>query len=148
MINPERLSRTQFRFKRSGIHGHITGYQEEVNLNELENSNTSLSINRGYSSKSESLRGNTSFYHFNQGLIQQAATEREPKDSGLNLHRNEHGLFDIPPGFVRGLEVGGGGSGSGSLDIEPASSEEEEEDSLEGFTFLLHLGQHSINLQF
>ena len=50
-----------------------------------------------------------------RGLIQQAATEREPKDSGLNLHRNEHGLFDIPPGFVRGLEVGGGGSGSGSL---------------------------------
>lgn len=133
VINPERLSRTQFRFKRSGIHGHITGYQEEVNLNELENSNTSLSINRGYSSKSESLRGNTSFLPFQPGgLIQQAATEREPKDSGLNLHRNEHGLFDIPPGFVRGLEVGGGGSGSGSLDIEPASSEEEEEDSLEG----------------
>ncbi|KAL6450075.1 SKI2 Antiviral helicase SKI2 [Candida maltosa Xu316] len=108
VINPERLNRTRFRFKRSGIHGEVSGYQEEINLNELGSSNTSLSINRSYTSKNESLRGNTSFLPFQPGgLIQQAATEREPKDSTSNLHRNEHGLFDIPPGFQRGLEVGG-----------------------------------------
>ena len=61
VVNPERLNRTRFRFKRSGIDGHITGYQEEINLNELGNSNTSLSINRGYTSKSESLRGKPVF---------------------------------------------------------------------------------------
>ncbi|KAK6897525.1 Antiviral helicase SKI2 [Candida tropicalis] len=130
VVNPERLNRTRFRFKRSGIDGHITGYQEEINLNELGNSNTSLSINRGYTSKSESLRGKTSFLPFQPGgLIQQAAADRESKDSSSNLHRNEYGLFDVPPGFQRGLEVGS--EKADRLDIEELNDDGTVEDKEE-----------------
>lgn len=127
VVNPERLNRTRFRFKRSGIDGHITGYQEEINLNDLGNSNTSLSINRSYASKNESLRGNNSFLPFQPGgLIQQATADREPKNTSLNLHRNEYGLYDIPPGFQRGLDVGSGKTGS--LDIGELPDEVTEQD--------------------
>ncbi|KAG5420350.1 SKI2 [Candida metapsilosis] len=108
IINPSSLNRTRIRFKRSGIEGKISGYREEVDLNEVNASaSNSLSINRDYSSKSESIRGKTGFLPFQPGgLLQQASMDREVKDATSNLHRNEYGLFDIPPGLSRDLEVG------------------------------------------
>ncbi|KAI5964427.1 SKI2 [Candida theae] len=108
VINPSSLNRTKIRFKRSGIQGKISGYREEVDLNQVNaTGSNSLSINRDYSSKSESIRGKSGFLPFQPGgLLQQASIDREVKDTTANLHRNEYGLFDVPPGLSRGLEVG------------------------------------------
>ncbi|EDK44929.1 antiviral helicase SKI2 [Lodderomyces elongisporus NRRL YB-4239] len=107
VTNPTSLNRTKYRFKRTGIDGQISGYQEEVDLKETNfSASTSLSVNRDYTSKSQSLRGETGFLPFQPGgLIQQASQDREIKDSTLNLHRSEYGLFDIPPGFSRGVNL-------------------------------------------
>ena len=63
------------------------------------------------------------------GLIQQAAADRESKDSSSNLHRNEYGLFDVPPGFQRGLEVGS--EKADRLDIEELNDDGTVEDKEE-----------------
>ncbi|CAK9437421.1 uncharacterized protein LODBEIA_P17990 [Lodderomyces beijingensis] len=136
VINPGSLNRTKFRFKRTGIHGDISGYQEEVDLKKVNSSaSNSLHIGRDYSSKSESLRGQSGFLPFQPGgLIQQAAQDREVKDNTSSLHRNDYGLFDIPPGFTRGLQVGGGGGGDDD------DEEEEEEEGLD-----LETGEENID---
>lgn len=125
VINPSSLNRTKIRFKRSGIEGKISGYCEEVDLNEVNASaSNSLSINRDYSSKSDSIRGKTGFLPFQPGgLLQQASIDREVKDATSNLHRNDYGLFDIPPGLSRGLEVGDSQS---LTDLEDLNKEEED----------------------
>ncbi|KAI5970688.1 SKI2 [Candida margitis] len=124
VINPSSLNRTKIRFKRSGIEGKISGYREEVDLNEANASaSNSLSINRDYSSKSDSIRGKSGFLPFQPGgLLQQASMDREVKDATSNLHRNEYGLFDIPPGLSRGLEVG---EAKGLTELEDLSRGEE-----------------------
>lgn len=126
VINPSSLNRTKIRFKRSGIEGKISGYREEVDLNAVNAyASNSLSINRDYTSKSESLRGKTGFLPFQPGgLLQQASMDREVKDATSNLHRNEYGLFDIPPGLSRGLDVG---ETKGLAELEDLSKEEEDQ---------------------
>ncbi|KAI5962605.1 SKI2 [Candida pseudojiufengensis] len=136
IINPPTSNRTKFRFKRSGIEGRISGYQEEIDLNEVNSSaSNSLSINRDYSSKSESLRGRSGFLPFQPGgLIHQQA--QETKDNTSNLHRNEYGLFDIPPGFERGLEVG---ESSSVLDFGEEDNDIEENE--------IHVNQHDVRVE-
>jgi len=104
---PQPLNRTSYRFKRSGIACEVSGYSEEMKLGAIDNANSgnSLSINRKFTSKQESLRGKTSFLPFQPGGLLAQAQKDTMKDEVSFLHRNEHGLFDIPQGLSRGLSI-------------------------------------------
>ncbi|KAG7660967.1 SKI2 [[Candida] subhashii] len=149
IINPERQNRTRFRFKRQGITGEIGGYSEEVVLNESgigSSGSGSMSVNRGYSSKNESIRGRTSFLPFQPGGLMAKARKDEDGDGNrrnnvamLGLHRNEIGLFDVPPGFARGLSIG---DEMKELDIsELGEGEMVDEDESDG---VISMRQHTV----
>ncbi|CAN3374969.1 hypothetical protein DIURU_000253 [Diutina rugosa] len=106
LTQPEAINRTTFRFKRKGINGAISGYSEEIKKDAVgqANSMNSLSVTRKFSSKSESLRGKTSFLPFQPGGLVSSSTQ-PPRDDSEFLHRNDQGLFDIPQGFERGLRL-------------------------------------------
>lgn len=106
---PKPISRTLFRFKRSGIEGGISGYNEEVRVADIDNANSgnSLSINRKYTSKTESIKGKTSFLPFQPGgIVTKVQQGNAPNDEATYLHKSEYGLFDVPQGFTRGLDLG------------------------------------------
>lgn len=105
---PKPISRTSFRFKRSGMDGTIGGYKEELRLSDLDNANSSnsLSINRKFTSKNDALRGKSTFLPFQPGgLVDKKTVINAAKDESAFLHRNEIGLFDIPQGMTRGLNI-------------------------------------------
>lgn len=101
---PNPIGRTRFRFKRSGINGTIDSYKEEINLSEVDNatSSNSLSMNRKFNNRSDSLRGKSSYLPFQPGGL---IDSQYGKDNDTFLHKTPHGLFDIPPGFDRGLNL-------------------------------------------
>jgi antiviral helicase SKI2 len=102
---PKPIGRTSFRFKRNGISGDIAGYKEELKIGDVDNatSGNSLSIQRKHTSKSEALRGKTSFLPFQPGGLLNQQKAQVPTVDLKFLHRNEVGLFDIPQGLSRGL---------------------------------------------
>lgn len=105
---PQPISRTSFRFKRSGIAGTIDGYKEELRLSDMDNANSSnsLSVTRKFTSKSDSLRGKSTFLPFQPGgLLDKKSVINAAKDESTFLHRNDIGLFDIPQGLSRGLNI-------------------------------------------
>lgn len=135
LIFPKPLSRTSFRFKRSGISGEICGYNEEIKKGDVNNANSgnSLSINRKFTSKQDSLRGKTSFLPFQPGgLLAQTQKEEATRDETSFLHRDDLGLFDIPQGLSRGLNVSGGND-EGYQDLNQII--EEDDDSIDGVKF-------------
>lgn len=103
---PKPIGRTTFRFKRSGISGKINSYKEEFQIEDLDNANSgnSLSLNRKFTSKAESLKGKTSFLPFQPGGLISNAKVSQTSESML-LHRNKFGLYDTPQGLSRGLNV-------------------------------------------
>lgn len=125
---PDVIGRTGFRFKRSGISGNIDSYKEEVRLNEIDNANStnSLSITREFTSKADSVKGKTSYLPFQPGgLVGNKLSQS--KDETAFLHKDEHGLFDIPQGFSRGLNL----NANENLDSEVVSIDNEDSDKLE-----------------
>jgi antiviral helicase SKI2 len=108
MTVPAAISRTLFRFKRSGIAGSVSGYREELSVDEVDNAtaSNSLLVNRKFTPKSEAQQAR--FLPFQPGgLVQQKALGK--KDETALLHRSAAGLFDVPQGLLRGLNVGAGG---------------------------------------
>lgn len=113
LVQPEPVSRSSFRFKRSGIKGEILGYKEEVKVSEIDNATAanSLSIARKYGLKQDAVSGKSNFLPFQPGglLSKALATQTVTNSQQLSelhfLHRNSRGLFDIPPGFTHGLRL-------------------------------------------
>lgn len=103
LLTPESIGRTAYRFNRVGIEGKINSYKEEFRLASVADATTSTSINRKYGSKSDALRGKSSFLPFKPGGI--SLITAAPKDETLLLKRNEYGLFDTPQGLSRGLDI-------------------------------------------
>ncbi|KAK6453774.1 NUC185 domain-containing protein [Scheffersomyces xylosifermentans] len=103
---PERITRTEFRLERNAFSGAVEGYKEELRIDDLDNATAgnSMSINRKYTSKNESFRGDSSFLPFRPGGLIGETTKEEKKEAET-LHRDEHGLYDHPPGLSRGLKV-------------------------------------------
>lgn len=130
---PKSIGRTSFRFKRLGIDGNISGIQEELRLDEVDNANASnsLSVNRKFTPKSE--QNLARYLPFQPGgLVQQKTSmaQQKAKDETSFLHRNaETGLFDIPQGFSRGLSWGGNNDDGSIKQLENELDAEEEEDS-------------------
>ncbi|OBA19905.1 antiviral helicase [Metschnikowia bicuspidata var. bicuspidata NRRL YB-4993] len=121
LIQPEAIHRTSFRFKRGGIEGSVTGFQEELRLSEVDNANAtnSLSINRRLGAKLDAVQGKSNYLPFQPGgILNKTQTNQSLKKLNVNpefqfLHKNDQGLFDIPQGMLRGLDLG---ESSGSQD--------------------------------
>lgn len=121
---PSLLNRTSIRFKRAGIKGSIVSFKEEfVN----EDSASSLSVNRQYSGNSRlNVKGSTSSLPFLPGGLDSGTTNNNSTDVEArrtkNLHRDKFGLFDIPQGFTRGLQV----SDPTTIDLDIISAEKKD----------------------
>lgn len=106
LINmPELLNRTSIRFKRAGINGSIVSYKEEFIP---DDTSLSLSMNRKYTGNSKlNVKGNTSSLPFLPGGFKNSDdSNNEDEPSNIrNLHRDQYGLFDVPQGFSRGLQL-------------------------------------------
>ncbi|QPG73026.1 hypothetical protein FOA43_000330 [Brettanomyces nanus] len=102
---PPLADRTCIRFKRQGIEGSIVSYDEQFDISLLESSmsaSNSLSVKRKFTSKSQALRGTSTNLPFQPGGIM---SSHVLQDATKYLHRDSHGLFDIPQGFKRGLKL-------------------------------------------
>lgn len=108
---PKPINKTAYYLKRKGLDCRIVSYEEKTNLKELEtaNASNSLSLNRSINTHGNIIKGSTSQLPFTPGGIPMNALN-VPEDgistSGVTaklLHKDEHGLFDIPKGFVRGI---------------------------------------------
>ncbi|CAR26560.1 hypothetical protein ZYGR_0H03770 [Zygosaccharomyces rouxii] len=108
---PEPINRTSFHLRRKGIDGHVSSYEEEVDLKEVANANAanSLSLNRGIDTHSNSVRGSTAQLPFMPGGVSMTAVQTTQGMSSVAastkmLHKDDQGLFDVPRGFDRGIE--------------------------------------------
>lgn len=128
LVTPKSIGRTTVRFKRSGISGKIDSYTEEVKLELVDNasSGNSLSINRKFTSKDESLRGKTTFLPFQPGGLLQNDSKVDKKKDTQFLHRSGIGLYDHPEGLSRGLNLDTDG---GSDEILALDEQEENEEA-------------------
>lgn len=135
LVQPQPISRTSFRFKRSSLAGKISGYQEEIRLSEVDNatSTNSLSINRKHGQKLEATSGRSNYLPFQPGgLLNKVQTNQvlnlQQKSEFQFLHRNELGLYDVPQGLLRGLNLQGlTDHADGIVDL--ASDEEDEKET-------------------
>lgn len=141
LLQPKSISRTSFRFKRAGLEGKILGYEEEIRLSEVDNatSTNSLSINRKYGLKQDATSGRSNFLPFQPGgILNKAQTNQTlntlQKSEFQFMHRNELGLFDIPQGLLRGLNLKESDNADGIEDLvadkeDDAEIEEDEKHS-------------------
>lgn len=133
LIQPEPISRSSFRFKRSGLKGEIVGYNEEIKVSEVDNATSanSLSINRKYGLKQDATSGKSNYLPFQPGglfsntLTNQTLNTQQNFSEFQFLHKNSLGLFDVPPGFSRGLNITGAADTSEGID--QLEGEEQEE---------------------
>ncbi|QNP95492.1 YALIA101S15e02036g1_1 [Yarrowia lipolytica] len=124
---PEATVRTDVQFDRLGIDGHITGYKEcTVSGGDLNNKN-SMSVNRAAGSKLDFVRGRSGFMPFAPGGVDLA----EKQEQGQLLHRDSHGLFDVAPGFERGLDIVGSVAEADS-ELGALAKDERDEESTTG----------------
>lgn len=123
IIQPPSIARTAFRFKREGIDGHVTDSVEEVKVLEIDNANAtnSYSVSRKLGPKLDSLKGKSSFLPFQPGGLfnktetNQALNANNAASEFRFLHKNDKGLFDIPLGMSRGLDLGLASTGGTDL---------------------------------
>lgn len=126
---PESIKRSSFRSKRRGISGEVVSFKEELNTQELINSNSanSISLNRSIGN-SNSIKGDTSQLPFKPGgLNLQSNNSNTAKDQTKLLPRDEHGLFNVPNGLSRGLKLSIGSS----EDLNELEEEHQEEDGFD-----------------
>ncbi|KAF3990129.1 hypothetical protein FT663_01501 [Candidozyma haemuli var. vulneris] len=158
LVQPEPIKRSSFRFKRSGLKGEIVGYKEEIKISEVDNATSanSLSINRKYGSKQDATSGKSNYLPFQPGGLfsgtstNQALNTKQHLSEFQFLHKNNLGLFDVPPGFSRGLNISGAAENSEGvheLDSEGEDVEESpKEDGEPGSTDLMgNVGQDESN---
>ena len=108
---PQPITKTSYIFKRKGIAGRISSHKEEVSLKEIAkaNASNSLSLTRSIDYHNNTIRGTTAQLPFTPGGIsmKSAVTPEEEVSSTSHatrlLHKDDQGLFDIPPGMKSGI---------------------------------------------
>lgn len=98
---PDTRSNTGVRFKRAGLEGRVVAYEEySITSDALsKTAKNSLSINRKTSSKLDFIQGRAGFMPFTPGGVELPETPVNKQA----LHRDDNGLYDVPPGFPRGF---------------------------------------------
>ncbi|SSD60518.1 related to Antiviral helicase SKI2 [Saccharomycodes ludwigii] len=112
-------SRTNYHFKRTGIEGRIFDYEEKVNLDDVKDANASnsLSLTRKIDNMQHTIQGGVSNLPFTPGGIilntnsnigttvvdTNTFIATPTKTASSLLHKDDYGLFDIPPTLERGI---------------------------------------------
>ncbi|KAF6011674.1 hypothetical protein HII13_002139 [Brettanomyces bruxellensis] len=108
MADPVLTDRTQIQSRREGIAGSVVSYKEKFDRKLATSSllaSASSSMNRQYVSGGTSFNGVIKGTPFMEtGEMEKQQAERAAKAT-RHLHRDEHGLFDVPEGFERGLKL-------------------------------------------
>lgn len=130
---PSIESRTRLHFKRAGLEGKVVGIEEFTLSGAADaNSKNSLSMGREVGSKLEFVRGRAGFMPFMPGGIESTAAPATA-EGGLSLHRDELGLFDVPPTFARGLQVASKAVSQDDMSaLNKGLEDDEEEDDEDG----------------
>ncbi|GMM34329.1 SKI complex RNA helicase subunit [Saccharomycopsis crataegensis] len=141
---PEPDDNIILKFKRRGIKGSIDSYSEELDLTQLNSKNTanSLSMNRKFGSKKDAVKGKTTQLPFMPGgFIMEDNSPKHLENLKL-LHKDKDGLYDLPNGLPRGLEIGNDTGVSGLKELEDSLNDvaqynfkEEAEDDIEDEVF-------------
>jgi antiviral helicase SKI2 len=115
-------TRTVVRFKRQGLQGKVTGYEEVTLPAHSATAKNSTSLLRKPASRAEFVRGAAGFFPFTPGgldgveavaaLEDQAIRGTQPTFGAVKVNSlervidfgKEGGLLQIPPGFARGLD--------------------------------------------
>ncbi|GMM57105.1 SKI complex RNA helicase subunit [Maudiozyma humilis] len=108
---PMPISRTSYIFKRKGIAGRINSHKEEVSLKEIAkaNASNSLSLTRSIDYHNNTIRGTTAQLPFTPGGISMKSNNSPDQEVSSMvhatklLHKDEQGLFDVPPGMKVGI---------------------------------------------
>lgn len=144
-------TRTVVRFKRQGLQGKVTGYEEVTVPAHSATAKNSTSLLRKPANRADFVRGAAGFFPFTPGgldgveavaaLEDQALQNRQPfiasvKSNSLDRvidFSAEGGLLQIPPGFTRGLDFSKARAKGGNdvaRQVEEALGEEPEVSSL------------------
>lgn len=101
---PDFSFRTGIRFERQGLDAKIVDF-EEYTSQDVGTSKTSTSLNRQFNPNSRYNQSNSESIPFAPGGLTLPATTGAVTEA--YLHRDNDGLYDIPPGFSRGLRSEG-----------------------------------------
>ncbi|CDK24788.1 unnamed protein product [Kuraishia capsulata CBS 1993] len=110
LVSPAPVSRTVIRSRRRGIGGEIYKYEEVFDRRSFESNEgaatamNSLSMRRKFGSNQNAATGHSNFLPFQPGGLTEASSQSNQELFG-KLHRDKDGLFDVPPGFSKGLET-------------------------------------------
>lgn len=114
-------TRTVVRFKRQGLQGRITGYEEVTVPAHSATAKNSTSMLRKPANRADFVRGAAGFFPFTPGGLDGVEAVAALEDQALQIHQPsigtiktnslervidfgaEGGLLQIPPGFTRGL---------------------------------------------
>ena len=115
-------TRTVVRFKRQGLQGRITGYEEVTVPAHSATAKNSTSLLRKPANRADFVRGAAGFFPFTPGGLDGVEAVAALEDQALQNHQPfipsikpnslervidfsaEGGLLQIPPGFTRGLD--------------------------------------------
>ncbi|OWB73351.1 hypothetical protein B5S31_g3089 [[Candida] boidinii] len=137
---PSSFNNTTVRFKRKGLKGSIVSYSEKFDLSALESSSNSatnsISLKRKFTSKNDSLRGNSTFLPFKPGGLDTGMNNQKTDiaDNTKFLHRDPMGLFDVPQGLTRGLNLeltGNNNNTSHDIDLSQLEEDQEQDNNIE-----------------
>ncbi|WBW75114.1 Ski complex RNA helicase Ski2 [Schizosaccharomyces osmophilus] len=145
---PKSVSRTNLQFRRQGLEGHIIDYKEiSEDVADL-NAKNSSSFLRKPASKSEFVRGSTNNIPFLTDDPDNPQDIAAPKPVQMAL-KGEDGLYQVPPGFSRGLVMNKSVEGNNLNDeFNPDTWETKQvRPSMQKFSTLNELNEHlkSIN---
>ena len=140
-------TRTVVRFKRQGLQGRVTGYEEVTVPAHSATAKNSTSLLRKPANRADFVRGAAGFFPFTPGgldgveavaaLEDQALQNRQPFIASIKANSldrvidfgAEGGLLEIPPGFTRGLDFSKAKAKGGydmAREVEEALGEESE----------------------
>ena len=116
-------TRTVVRFKRQGLQGRITGYEEvTVPVHSGATAKNSTSLLRKPANRADFVRGAAGFFPFTPGGLDGVEAVAALEDQAMQVHQTsmpavktnplnrvidfgaQGGLLQIPPGFTRGLD--------------------------------------------
>ena len=116
-------TRTVIRFKRQGLQGRVTGYEEVTVPAHSATAKNSTSILRKPANRADFVRGAAGFFPFTPGGLDGVEAVAALEDQALQSHQPftraikanslervidfsaEGGLLQVPPGFTRGLDA-------------------------------------------
>ncbi|OBA25278.1 antiviral helicase [Hanseniaspora valbyensis NRRL Y-1626] len=106
---PDYQQKTQLKYNRKGIDGTIVSFKEQVKFDELllSDNDKVFSLKRKIDPNVNKITGSSENKPFLPGLNNSkkysSSTNTESEDLSAKLHKDDLGLYDIPPSMKRGI---------------------------------------------